>query len=354
MGHIQKIKLKTGIAFRVYYREGGKQQTKYFPPGTPEKVAALWKSQKENDISRNKLFDVQPDLRPALTLAKFAEIYLDRRKNEIDVKRHSYTLKIAMQYFNPDKPIDKISHETINNFRDEFLQDRLKKLNNPDFSTEQKIRRGVNKEMSFFRTVITWAYKKDFISQNPFDKVDFLKTTKPNTNHLPREKELEFYNALPATDIRIIYQILKFTGLRRGECLELRERNLLLDEGYFWLEKTKNRESEYIPIHKELLKILTEINLLTGERDRKLFNYHRDYVSQSFRRALDKIGLQHIKSPAHMLRHTFAVRIMENDLSDRGERLAGEMLRHKTAGMTRRYAKIARENLKRKLDGIDF
>ncbi len=353
MAYIEEIELQSGTAYRVQFNVQGKRYRKYFPPNTPKRSVELWVKQKELEIEQQRINGAVPSTQKIYpTLQDFGSIYKEKRSIEISVKRNLHSYKLLINYLGPHLTIDKVTDERLESFRNSLLEQRLAKIDQDDFLKVQRARRGANKELSCLRDIFSWAKRKKYIPINPFDDFEFFSATKPVPNILPREKEKEFYKNLPKSNIRIIFLFLRYAGLRRSECLELRERNILLKEGYIKLEKNKNREIELIPMHQIIQRMIIRAKLLTGNPDKKLFNNNKDAVSRTFRRTLDKIGLEHIKSPAHMLRHTFGLRIMENEISDKNERLAQEMLRHKTGSMTKHYTQIARENLKKRFDKL--
>ena len=351
MAHIQKIKRKRGIAHQVFYNVDGIRKTKYFSISIPyrevkkfAKEIEYQSNHKQTNLILNKV-----------TLEEFLQIYAQRRASEVDPWREILSIKGLIKHLGQDHLIQAIDHHVIHQYRDCILSNRLANLVNDDFVEIQRIRRGVNKELCFLRVVFRWAYKNDLISLSIFDKVSMLKTSKPIPDILTKEEDRAYYQAVKMLDdriLRIAYWILKYAGVRRSELIELRWKDLDVDKGYIKLSKTKNMDEEIIPMHPKLNRVLRWIK--RGEPDELVIPYKRDRITRHFRKALEYANLGYKKSPVHILRHSLGARIIEHDLSDKGERMAQEILRHKTKAMTKYYTKVTKENLKSKLSDINF
>lgn len=348
MGYIEKIKRKSGTAYRIIYYVQGKRYCYYLPPGHSLSEVKL----KLHDLESAKKPQVK---RPVIRLLDFQKQYADARQHEIEIYRNELALTILMGFLGPDFPIHEIDHKKIHEFRDWLLQKRRTIYPDADFAREQKLRRGINKELQNLRTAFRWAYKNELIGENIFDKVVFFKSSHPIPGTITRSQERAFYRNLPKTRIRLAFKFIKYTGVRRSELGGIRWRDLDLASGLIHLYKTKNREEELIPMHPVLLRMIVYCqHKYNPDLAEVIFPYHPTSLTTMFRRALDKAGLGAIKSPVHVLRHTLGTRIMETDLSDNGERMAQEILRHKTRSMTRHYTKIAKQNLREKFSHVKF
>jgi len=348
MAHIEKIKLKSGTAYRIIYYVRGRRYSYYMPPNHSLTEVKL------------KLHDLESTRRPpekhsVIRIVDFQQLYSDARQHEIQIYRNHLALTLLIRYLGPDFLIQEIDHRIIHAYRDWLLLQRQAACPDVDFAREQKLRRGINKELQNLRTAFRWAYKNEMISENFFDKVVFFKSSQPIPGTLTRFQEHAFYHSLPRTRIRLAFKFIKYTGVRRSELGCIRWRDLDLANGLIRLYKTKNREEELIPMHPILLRIMNYCRRkYSPDPAEIIFPYYPDSLTTMFRRALDKAGLGDVKSPVHILRHTLGIRIMETDLSDNGERMAQEILRHKTRSMTRHYTKIAKQNLREKFSHVKF
>jgi integrase len=124
-----------------------------------------------------------------------------------------------------------------------------------------------------------------------------------------------------------------------------------LKAGAIRLVKTKPRDEAFVPLHPKLARIFRWV---AGKKSGRIFKFHRDTLTCAFRRALNKAGLDSIKSPVHVFRHTVGMRIMQAGVTDKNERLAQEILRHKTKTMTKHYTRIVMDQLKNEIKEIDL
>jgi len=183
--------------------------------------------------------------------------------------------------------------------------------------------------------IFNWARKKELISQDIFDKVDFLPAS-PSKEQALNRKELEvYYEALPKTRIRLVFQILRYTGMRRSEVVQLKRKDVDFTEKIMRIPKTKNRDLNVpFPIHPELYQILVDWHVPEMASEDRLAPYHVDAISRMFRRALVKAGLEGKTSPVHIMRHTYVTRILKET---KNLFLAQKAARHQSVNTTKRY-----------------
>lgn len=88
--------------------------------------------------------------------------------------------------------------------------------------------------------IFSFAMKQEVIQKNPMDKVDRPKLPKKKVDALSQEEAEAFFKALEncPLDFRCLLQILITTGLRRGECLGLKWRDI--DESRSMIQVERN------------------------------------------------------------------------------------------------------------------
>jgi len=143
------------------------------------------------------------------------------------------------------------------------------------------------------------------------------------------------------------------TGMRKGEILNLKWKNVDLKNRLILLEQTqtKNAERREIPINETLLEMLTKLprrlDVPHVFYDPKTGRPYQD-VKLSFRTALRKAKIKDFRF--HDLRHTFASHLVMAgvDLTT-----VKELLGHKSIEMTLRYAHLAPSHKRYAVEALD-
>jgi len=290
-----------------------------------------------------------------LTLTLFIEHYKQTRRNEIDLRRNLFALRSFLEFADGETPISQIDHNSLHQYRDWLLEKRLnasEELRALDQERVQRIRRGVNKELINLRVVFNWAFKKEIMHQNIFDKVDFLPASPSNRQALNRKELQAYYEALPKTRIRLVFQVLRFTGLRRSEIVRLTRGDIDFERRLINIPATKNRELNVpFPLHPELYKILSEWGVPQMEPGERIAPYHVDAISRMFRRALVKAGLKGKSSPVHIMRHTYVTRILKET---KNIFLAQKAARHSSVNTTKIYEHLDLDDVSQDLADVEF
>jgi integrase len=133
------------------------------------------------------------------------------------------------------------------------------------------------------------------------------------------------------------------TGMRKGEILSLRWNQIR--NGFIYLDKTKTKTKREIPINDTLDTLLAEIMREQGRGSEYVFSYKKrasvSFIDTAWKSARTRAGIENFHF--HDLRHTFA-----SYLVMRGATLKDvqELLGHKGANMTLRYAHLSQEHKK--------
>ncbi len=114
-----------------------------------------------------------------------------------------------------------------------------------------------------------------------------LKTSEPEPDILTKEEQKLFEKHLPRTNIRLVYYIMKYAGLRRSECMRFCIKDIDMNTGFIHLPQTKNYTQDSVPIHPKLYHIFKWISIYEKDPDEKLFPYSKWWISQAFRKTLD-------------------------------------------------------------------
>jgi len=126
------------------------------------------------------------------------------------------------------------------------------------------------------------------------------------------------------------------TGLRLGETLKLRWKNVHLDRCWLTVEgrEAKSRQTRHVPLNAEAVSVLSQWREQSGSQGR-VFN-----VSLSFKtawwRLLEYADIQNFRW--HDLRHHFASRLVQEGVPLNTVR---DLLGHSSVAMSLRYAHLA-------------
>lgn len=197
--------------------------------------------------------------------------------------------------------------------------------------------------------MLNYAVGEGWLSSNPLTGYKLYKESPSKVRVVTKEEFQRVYEAASGF-LKPILVMAYNTGMRRSEILKLRWENVDMSQGYLRVEETKNGESRYIPINKQLNEALKTVK----------YNASGDYVfthdnepaktfKTAFNAAVRRAGVD--RFTFHDLRHTFAsVLVMKGvDLAT-----VQELLGHKSITMTKRYSHPTPEHKKQAIEKLDM
>jgi integrase len=189
-----------------------------------------------------------------------------------------------------------------------------------------------------------WAWFKD----NPVSRLSF---SVGNRNARDRwltldEEQLLLEKATNPVWLRSLLMVALHTGMRRGEILDLRWKNIDLLTRLIRVVKTKNGEKRSVPMSNTLFTLFQDMKVrdISG----RVFPISKSSVRHAFDDTVEKAGLEDFRF--HDLRHTFATRLVQNGVDVFKVK---ELLGHKTITMTMRYAHHYPESLRSSVEVLD-
>ena len=137
------------------------------------------------------------------------------------------------------------------------------------------------------------------------------------------------------------------TGMRRGEILGLKWRDLDIKRGVIYLHNTKNGEKRELPINEQVKTALIRVrkNPLSEYIFCKQDGSPAGDIKKSFLTAMSKSGIKDFRF--HDLRHTFASHLV---MSGADLNTVRELLGHKSLQMTLRYSHLSPNHKQRAVD----
>jgi integrase len=229
------------------------------------------------------------------------------------------------------------------------------KVERPEVSVTRSIAT-VNRELALLRRMFNVAQREGWITHNPFTMGEPLVSVadeKKRERILTREEETRLLEACSDTRRRHLRPILVCaldTGMRQGEILSLRWRDVDLDNSVFVVDafNTKTMRSRTISLTVRLARELETIAAQAPRRPDDLVFGIADNVKRSFDTIRRVTGLPDVRF--HDLRHTAATRLVgaHIPLSE-----VGRVLGHTQANTTYRYVNANVDTARRAAAALD-
>ncbi|MGA9058103.1 MAG: site-specific integrase [Terriglobia bacterium] len=148
---------------------------------------------------------------------------------------------------------------------------------------------------------------------------------------------------------RALLTLVATTGMRNAELRRLELGDIRWREGEVQLRRTKNRRDRIVPLLTEAGRALSDY-LLHGRPptpERRIFLCHRPpvrpfrtsgTVSSIVRRRLARLGIRPVRAGTHLLRHSLATRMVQQE---RPVKEVADLLGHQHIDTTAVYVKVA-------------
>lgn len=214
----------------------------------------------------------------------------------------------------------------------------------------------INRTLAILRKMFNDAIRWGFIHTSPMRKVKQLREDEQGFDYYSEDEMRSFLENCPPS-FKSNAELACYTGMRYGEIIALRKKNVDLKRGIICVERsangsTKSRKVRYIPINSKLMKVLEE-QMKKTDSELVFPDENGQMRSTDFRtemkNAAKKAGLRKIRF--HDLRHTFA----SNFVIKGGNLLSlQKILGHSTISMTLRYAHLAPDFMASEIEVLDF
>ncbi|MEO0301668.1 MAG: site-specific integrase [candidate division WOR-3 bacterium] len=318
---------KNGNWWIDYYVNGRRKRKKI---GKSKRQAEIILAKIKSQIIEGKYLDIKKNEK--IKFEEMANLFLENysRINKKSWKRDYFIIKNLNIFFG-GRYIYEITNLDIENYKKKRL------IEGVSYST-------INRELACLRTIFNKAVEWKILRNNP-PKITLYKIDNQRVRYLTLEEINSLINISPEP-LRSIIIIALNTGMRRGEILNLKWRDIDFKERIITIYDTKNKEKRYVPIND------TTINTLLGIKTNSLSEYvfpgkdgkghiSEHYISHLFEKAVERAGIKDFRF--HDLRHTFASYLVMNGVD---LKTVQELLGHKTFNMTLRYSHLSPEHKK--------
>lgn len=285
------------------------------------------------EVAEGKYLDIKKENR--IKFEDFANEYLElhcKTNNKSWLKTDSRLLTVLKRHFS-----GKCLHEITPHLVEKFKSDRIAEV------APATVNRQLACLKSLFNKAIAW---NKFTGTNPVKSVKLFKENNQRLRFLERDEIAKLLSVCNKT-LRTIVIVALNTGMRRGEVLGLKWRDLDVKRGVIYLHNTKNGERRELPINEQVKTAL--IRVRKHPQSEYIF-YKQDGspigdIKKSFLTAIRKSGIKDFRF--HDLRHSFASHLV---MSGADLNTVRELLGHKSLQMTLRYSHLSPNHKQRAVD----
>ena len=302
--------------------------------GTNRKLAETVLAKRLTEIAENRFLDIRKAEKILFEVFADEFIRLHSKPNKRSWHCDESNLKALSPFFK-GKYLYEITAQDIEQFKSE----RIKSVKPAT----------VNRELATLKTMLNKAVAWGKLEKSPAASVKFLREPSGRLRYLEIAEINKLITAAPDR-IRPIIILAVYTGMRRGEILNLKWTNIDFQRGIIRITSTKNDEVKIVPMNATVKQTLMRIRrhpaspFVFCEKDGQLVKDFR----KSFAQLLKDCGI--IDFHFHDLRHTYASQLVMSGIDINTTR---ELLGHKDLRMTLRYAHLSPDYKRHAVDILD-
>ena len=218
------------------------------------------------------------------TLENFYQEYVNYVKSTLSsgyLRSIKLSFKIMMDEFGRDKNLAEISAKDAEDFKIRRIKTAPK-----GYAVYLRTLRAA------FNVAVDWG----LIPSNPFSKIKFRKVQKIKPVYLTEEQFNKIISLTTSPDLRNLFIISFFTGIRLCEAVNLRWRNIDIKQKLLTIGDkeftTKNARQRIIPLCSQVMDILGPISARTPDSyvfsKSNGFPFRKEYVSKKFKESFKK------------------------------------------------------------------
>lgn len=274
----------------------------------------------------------------------------ERNRSELTVKSYGDDLRAFEAYF---KQLDnhEISWESVDS---DIIRDWMESMMDKGNSVSS-----INRRLSALRSLYRFALSRNLVAKDPAHNVSGPKKSKPLPQYLRESQmnqllddiqwDLSTFNNMRARTIIILFYE---TGMRLAELMGLDDASIDLTNAEVKVTGKRNKQ-RIIPMGDELVRVLAEYRQFRDSRvvrkceaffvTEKGERMTRAQVRNEVKKHLSKVTSMKKRTP-HVLRHTFATAMLNNDA---GIESVKKLLGHESLSTTEIYTHTTFEQLKK-------
>jgi integrase len=353
-GHVFKREGRRGGVWYAKYRlpDGRQVQTRIGPHWSDRKQAppagnytkASARAWLDDTLAKARRGELPGMVRTGATFTAVCDEWLvykrDRKiklSTQIDYEHMVDRMKkVFGEKFGARMKLEDVTEETVEGFRDALVEEGLAD-------------RTVNKYLTVLHGLFVWVQRRYKLPANPVANVERRPSTKRgNINVFSREEVLALVRAAASEQDGTIYLTAAFTGLRLGELLALRWRDVDFANSAMHVRQSftngrvdtpKSGQERVVPMADEVAEALAKLGrredhtadddlVFCGTKGGHLAGHK---LRDRYKTALEKAGLRKLRF--HDLRHTFGTHAIR--AADSREVM--EWMGHQDLATTQRY-----------------
>jgi integrase len=334
MAYIEERKTKTGeIRFKAQIRiKGYPTQTQSFRRKTD---AQRWSTQTEAAIMEGRHFKKSESKKHT-----FAEL-ADRYEKIIMPGKERCKQEGQLRWWK-----EQIGHYTLADITSTLIVEHRDKLAAGITRMGTKLAPGtVTRYLAILSHVFTIAVNDwGWVDDSPMRKVTKPKQRRGRVRFLDDDERARLLTACRTSDKPYLYRIVVLalsTGMRKGEMMNLRWKDVDLEKQRIILHETKNNEIRVVPLTGTALKLLIDLAKEGSIETDYLFPSEREKnrpmdIRFTWEKALEQANISDFRF--HDLRHSAASYLAMNGASLNE---IADVLGHKTIQMSKRYAHLS-------------
>ena len=318
-----------------YYDPSGKRIIKAIGPKKREAEDYLGKV--KTAIREKRFFDIKKEAKTT-----FKELLNEYLPTIQDQKFYQNSLRHLIQIFKEyfgDKLLSEIDYKMIENFKN------IRKKTPTQHGTERS-KRTIDIELSFLRRILTKAVKWEMLERNPFDKGEdlFYGSMNRRERALTEDEIKRLVEACPSY-LKPIVITGVYTGLRKGDLLSLKWKDIDLERGLIRLTEQKTGKTRNIVLSNDMLTLLNSLPVkgeyvFPGKNGKPFVD-----IKRSFQTALKDAGIEQSDDPKykivfHTLRHTCVSLLTERGADTT---MVQNYVAHASEEMTKHYTHLTEE-----------
>lgn len=163
------------------------------------------------------------------------------------------------------------------------------------------------------------AYYTGYLGKKLFHRIRRSKVPKNMPNVLTREEIKKMVDNSSSLKHRLLIELLYSSGMRVGECIRVKLKDIDFDERIIFVEKGKGKKDRFVITSKRFIDDLKKYLKIRRKKSDYLFDNHhgKPFSSRAAQEivslAAKKAGIQKRVYP-HLLRASFATHLFEDDI----------------------------------------